>query len=269
MATATRRSPATAGSPAGARLARGLALPLLALLLWEVLGRLDVLPEYLVVPSLILLTAGLMAASGELWPHVGASLFRALSGFVLGSAFGILMGLLAGVSRAVGRIYDPLISLAYPVPKVAFLPLIFVWFGIGDLSKIVTLMISVFFPVFINAYYGARSVDRLYVWSARNMGATRLQVFLKVVLPAAMPHILTGLRTGLALSFIVLFAVEMSGAREGLGFLIRQAEDSMRFDLMYVAILMIGLLGFGSDRLLLRLRRRLLAGQTLSREERA
>jgi len=157
--------------------------------------------------------------------------------------------------------FDPLVSMAYPVPKVALLPVVITWLGFGDASKIAIISLAVFFPTFINAMYGSRGVNPRWIWSARNMGASRTQLFWRVIVPSSLPHVFNGLRSGLALSYVVLFAAEMVGAKNGLGNLIMKAEESMRFDLMYAAILTIGLIGFVSDRALLALRRRLLAGK--------
>lgn len=245
----------------------GVIAPLAVLALWEAYARLGGAPSYLVAPTRIAAVTFDMAVSGELWPHAGASLVRAYGGFALGAAAGILLGLFAGVSRAAGTFLDPLVSLIYPVPKIVVLPILVVWLGFGDLSKIATIAISVFFPVFINAYAGTRAVPKLYVWAARNMGAAPVRIFFRVVLPAAMSHVLAGIRIGLALAFVVLFAAELFGAPAGLGYLIGRAEESGRFDLMFVAILVIAVIGFASDRLLVAVRRRLLAGQALGREE--
>ena len=250
----------------GARMALGLALPLAALAAWEISARYGIVPSYLVAPSVILATVWEMIASGELWHHTGDSVFRALAGYGVGGAAGIAMGLLAGIARPVERFYDPIVSLTYPVPKIVVLPILIAWLGSGDASKIAVVTAAVFYPTFINSLYGAKGVNKLYVWSARNMGASAFAVFRKVILPAALPQVLTGLRIGLALAFIVVVAAEMSNSRTGLGHLIITAEDSLRFDLMYAAILAIAVIGFAGDRLLVALRRRALAGQTLGKE---
>jgi ABC-type nitrate/sulfonate/bicarbonate transport system permease component len=262
-AVADRRD--SAASRVG-RAGQGLIIPLTFLLLWEICARAGMLADHFVPPSVILASFAHMAfVTGELWIHIADSMFRSFSGFLLGSFLGITMGLLAGVSRSVGTFYDPLISLTFPMPKIAILPILMVWLGLGDASKIATIMISVFFPTFINAYYGAKSVNRIYIWSAKNMGAGPVAIFFRVVLPAALPHVLTGARIGLALSFILMFATEMVASKNGLGYLILQAEDFMRFDIMFVAIISIGIVGFASDRVLLAIRRRLLVGQLLSK----
>jgi ABC-type nitrate/sulfonate/bicarbonate transport system permease component len=135
------------------------------------------------------------------------------------------------------------------------------WFGIGDISKVLIIALACFYPTFINAYYGARATPAILVWSGLNMGARRRHLFWKIVVPAALPLVFAGLRVSLALSFILLFSTEMINARSGLGFLIRQAESGLRFDLMYVAIVAIAGLGYASDRLLGLVRRRVLAWQ--------
>jgi ABC-type nitrate/sulfonate/bicarbonate transport system permease component len=129
---------------------------------------------------------------------------------------------------------------------------------------VLIIALACFYPSFVNAYYGARATPTILVWSALNMGAGRGQIFRKIVVPAALPLIFAGIRVSLALSFILLFSTEMINARSGLGFLIRQSEGSLRFDLMYVAILAIAILGYASDQLLRLVRRRVLAWQEAS-----
>lgn len=179
-----------------------------------------------------------------------ASLLRALPGFAIGALAGIMVGLAAGIARSFDDMVSPLVFLTYPVPKIVMLPLFMLWFGIGDISKILIIALACFYPMFINAYYGAKATPRILVWSARNMGASDAQIFRRVVLPGALPLVFAGLRVALALSFIVMFATEMINARSGLGHLIREAENGMRFDLMYVSLLAIAVLGYASDRLL-------------------
>ncbi len=245
---------------------KGIVVPLAILVLWEAYARFGAAPRYLVAPSVILETLWQMSASGAIFLHAGKSLARAGAGFVLGSCLGVAAGLAAGAIRPVENFCDPIVSLTYPVPKIALLPLIFSWFGIGDLSKIVIITMAVFYPVFIASFYGAKNVERVLVWSARNMGASRVQLFCRVIAPAALPQIFNGLRIGLALSFIIMVTSELVAANAGLGYLIGAAQESLRFDIMYVALLVIGVLGFAADRSLRALRRRLLLGQSLSTE---
>lgn len=242
----------------------GAVVPIALLVIWEACGRFFQLPEYLPPPSAIGARMAEMLASRELFPHAWASLYRALAGFAIGSLCGVAAGLLAGTMRPAERFFDPLISLTYPVPKIAALPIVFAWFGLGDLSKIVIISVSVFFPVYIAALYGAKATARVHVWGALSMGARRRQLLWKVVLPSAMPQIFNGLRVGLALSFILMVVAELVVSRDGLGYLIGFAGDALRFDIMYVAIVVIGIMGFCADRVLLILRRRILLGQLIA-----
>jgi ABC-type nitrate/sulfonate/bicarbonate transport system permease component len=236
----------------------GLALLAATLALWQFASRFD-RPEFVLSPLEIVGHFVEALRSGDLLPHVGASLVRSVPGFVIGSLIGVTLGLLAGVARSLDQLLSPVVFLTYPVPKIVFLPIVMLWVGIGDLSKVVVIALACFYPCFINAYYGARGTPTIMVWSGLNMGARRLQIFRKVVVPSALPLVFTGLRVSLALSFILLFSTEMINARTGLGFLIRQSESSMRFDLMYVAITAVAALGYASDQLLLLARRRVLA----------
>jgi len=230
------------------------------LLLWQ-LAWMWGLPHYILGPLEVLRHFVAALGSEELYGHIVASLLRSLPGFAIGASLGIAFGLAAGVSRRFDQIFSPAVFLTYPVPKIVMLPLFMLWFGIGDLSKILIIALACFYPTFINAYYGARSTPTILVWSALNMGAGRLEIFRKVVLPSALPLIFAGLRVSLALSFIVMFAAEMINARSGLGHLIRVAENSLRFDLMYVSLVTIAILGYLGDSLLRRTRRRVLAWQ--------
>ena len=230
------------------RLAKAVAL-LLALVLWQ-LARVAGLPDYILGPIEIVQHFIGALASQELYAHIGASLARALPGFALGTLAGIALGLAAGVSRGVDQTVRPLIFLSYPVPKIVLLPLFMLWFGIGDVSKILIIALACLYPAFINAYYGAKATPTILVWSGLNMGAGRWRIFFNVVVPSAAPLIFAGMRVSLALSFIVMFATEMINARSGLGHLIRDAENSLRFDLMYVSLLSIAILGYVGDRLL-------------------
>jgi NitT/TauT family transport system permease protein len=230
------------------------------LVAWQ-LAALGGLPEYLLPPLEIARDFVQALGSRELYGHIAASLGRALPGFFIGAFTGTALGLMAGVRRGFDETVSPLVFLSYPVPKIVLLPLFMLWFGIGDLSKILIIAFACFYPLYINAYYGARATPRILVWSARNMGASNAQIFRRVVLPAALPYLFAGLRVALALSFIVMFAAEMINARSGLGHLIRDAESSLRFDLMYVALLSIAILGYAGDRLLRLARQRALAWQ--------
>ena len=230
------------------------------LLVWQ-LAALRGLPDYVLSPVQIARHFGEALAGAELYENIWASLKRSLPGFVLGSFLGAMLGLAAGVARWFDRMLSPAVFLTYPVPKIVMLPIFMVWFGIGDLSKVLIIALACFYPVFINAYYGVRQTRTILVWSALNMGASQAEIFRRVVLPSAAPMIFAALRVSLALSFIVMFAAEMINARSGLGHMIRTAENSLRFDLMYVSLVAIAILGYAGDRLVRYGHARLLAWQ--------
>jgi len=238
------------------------SLPLLALLavlvVWQ-LAALRGLPDYVLSPVQITRHFLQALGSAELYEHIRASLARSLPGFAIGSFLGAALGLAAGTARWFDRMLSPAVFLTYPVPKIVMLPIFMLWFGIGDLSKVLIIALACFYPVFINAYYGVRQTRTILVWSALNMGAGRWRIFRKVVLPSAAPMIFAAMRVSLALSFIVMFAAEMINSRSGLGHLIRVAENSLRFDLMYVSLVTIAILGYAGDRLVRLAHHRLLS----------
>ena len=231
------------------------------LAIWQLLA-LRGLPDFVLSPVDIVKHFVAALGTPELYRDAAASLMRALPGFAVGTVLGIALGLAAGIARSFDEMLSPLVFLTYPVPKIVMLPVFMLWFGIGDLSKVLIIALACFYPAFINAYYGARATRRILVWSARNMGASEAEIFRRVVLPGALPQIFAGMRVALALSFIVMFAAEMINARSGLGHLIREAEMSARFDLMYVSLVAIAILGYAGDRLL-----RFLRGYFLPWEE--
>jgi ABC-type nitrate/sulfonate/bicarbonate transport system permease component len=244
----------------------GVLVPLAILVGWELCGQFGLLPRYIVAPSQIVATWWEMLWSGELLGHVGSSMFRQSLGLLFGASCGTIIGVLAGMFGPIGRFYEPLVSLIYPVPKVAILPLIFAWFGLGDLSKIVVMTISIFFPTYIAAYHGAKSVNRIHIWTAQNVGASKARLIRQVVIPSALPDIFNGLRIGLALSFVLMVTTELVVSTKGLGYVIARAEENLRFDRMYAAILTIAILGFCADRLLLKVREYVLVGQLMSKD---
>jgi ABC-type nitrate/sulfonate/bicarbonate transport system permease component len=242
-------------------------VPVLVLVAWEVFGRAGMLPRYLSAPSLILLALWELASTGELWPALAASLYRVSAGFLLGTVAGVIVGLGAGLIPGVRHFFDPLVSFLYAIPKVAFLPIFLLLFGLGHASKISIIAFSCFFPVFIASRHAVLSVNKLLVWTAKNMGTPQQTIFFRVVVPAAAPQLFSGVRIGLAHAFVVLFAAELIGSRVGLGNLITHAEEWVRFDLMFAGILCFAVLGFASDRILLAVRARVLKGQTIGTEE--
>jgi ABC-type nitrate/sulfonate/bicarbonate transport system permease component len=242
-------------------------VPLLALAAWEGLGRVGLLPLYLSTPTSIVATLWETAYDGELARALGVSLYRASLGFIVGTGAGVAVGLAAGLVQGVRHFFDPLVSFLYSIPKIAFLPVFLLLFGLGHASKISIIAFSCFFPVFIASRHAALSVTKVIVWSAQNMGARGSTMFFRVFLPAAAPQLFAGIRIGLAHAFVILFAAELIGSQGGLGTLISEGEDAARFDLMFAGIVTFAVLGFVSDRILMAIRRRMLRGQTIGTVE--
>ena len=233
-----------------------------AAVLYELLARSGYFaPALLPTIPAIVRTLIAMLANGTMIEHAAFTMYRVMFGFGLAIAIGIPLGILMARFPRVETFFLPLISALMPIPSFALVPLFMLWFGIGDLSKILIIALACFYPAFINAYYGARATRSILVWSALNMGAGRGRIFRRIVVPSALPQIFAGLRVALALSFIVMFATEMINARSGLGHLIRVAENSLRFDLMYVSLAAIAILGYGGDRLVRLAHSRLLSWQ--------
>jgi ABC-type nitrate/sulfonate/bicarbonate transport system permease component len=242
-------------------------LPVATVVAWEIFGRAGILPRYLSSPGAILAALWELAATGELFVAMAASLYRVAFGFALGTVAGIIAGLGAGLVPGVRHFFDPLVSFLYAIPKVAFLPVFLLLFGLGHASKISIIAFSGFFPVFIASRHAVLAVNTLLVWAARNMGTPPRTIFFRVVIPAAAPQLFTGIRIGLAHAFVVLFAAELIGSKAGLGTIITYGEEWVRFDLMFAGIVCFAVLGFVSDRILLAIRSRVLKGQTLGTEE--
>jgi NitT/TauT family transport system permease protein len=224
----------------------GAALALVGLL-WEAVARLGWVPAlFLPAPSAVLIEAARMARSGELWRHLAVSLVRVGLGFGFGAAAGTVLGLVLGSSRVLWAIGNPIIAATYPIPKIALLPLMILWLGIGETPKVAMIALGVFFPVVINAYAGVRGTDPLMVKAARSLGAGRWQVLGKVVLPSALPTILAGYRLGAGIALLLVVSAEMINATSGIGFLILHSGDLMLTGKLMVGLAILSLLGLAS-----------------------
>jgi NitT/TauT family transport system permease protein len=205
-----------------------------------------------------------LVTSGTLWPDIGATLLRAVIGLVIGCALGLLVGVAMGQSKWIAYLLEPLISFAFPMPKLALLPLFIVLFGIGQSSLIIMVTLGAFFPMVVNTHAGVTGVSRVLLWNSRTLGANRLQQLRTVVLPAALPHIMSGVRIAGGVSFLLVVAAEMISANNGLGYLIIFSQRNYRPDLVIAGILATAALGFVIDRIVSGASRALLAWQDTS-----
>ena len=199
-----------------------------------------------------------MGLDGSLFVDIGVSFGRALGGFLIAAAIGVPLGILVGRSARLAAAIDPWIELLRPVPPIAFLPLVVLWFGIGEFSKLVVVSYGALFPILINSIHGVRAVDNGLVRAARALGAGSRQIFYLVVLPAATPSILTGLRLGAGMAIFVLVAAELLGSSAGLGWLIMDSREHFFTDRIMVGIIALGLIGYLVNRGLIAMERRLL-----------
>jgi ABC-type nitrate/sulfonate/bicarbonate transport system permease component len=213
--------------------------------LWELIARSGLVhPLLLPPPTLVLIALLRLIYSGELFVHIEASMVRALTGFALGSTIGVFHGILIAWLKNVDEISSPLIDLFRPVPIAALIPVFILWFGIGDASKIALITYGCYFPTVLNTMVGVKNVDASLIKVAKLYAASRIQILTKVVLPAAFPYILVGLRYALSLSLILLVISEMIAASSGLGYLILDAEYTFKTDVMFAGIVTIGTIGF-------------------------
>jgi NitT/TauT family transport system permease protein len=197
-----------------------------------------------------------LIALGRLWGDVVASLFRVTWGFLLAAGVGIPLGLIVGWSTRTFRALNPILQGLRPISPIAWIPIAILWFGIGDLAGIFLIFLSSFFPITVGTMAAVRNISLVHQRSAMNFGLSGLELFRRVVLPAALPQILTALRISLGVAWLVIVAAEMVGMQSGLGYLINDARNAgSRYDLVVATMLVIGAIGIVLDLLIRRLER--------------
>jgi NitT/TauT family transport system permease protein len=189
--------------------------------------------------------------------NFAASLRRMAIGFGVAIALSIPLGLLMGRSRVVASFFNPLLMVIYPVPKAALMPIIMLWLGVGDLSKTLVIFLGVSLPVIYHSFEGAKAVEEKMLWSGAAMGLSAVQRLVRIVLPAALPEILTGCRTGLVLALITMITSEMIARQSGAGNILFNALDMGQYDTVFAMIIIVGAMGICLDALFERLRARL------------
>jgi NitT/TauT family transport system permease protein len=246
------------------RLLRNLAAPVLILGIWQLLSSLGwikpvILPSpvavverfwlYLLPGQTFAESAGLadFLWSSELLSDVVASLRRVVLGFLTGAGLALPLGLLMGSDRRIEGFFNPVVQFLRPIPPIAYIPLAILWFGLGDPPAVFLIALGAFFPVLINTIAGVRNVDNIYIRAATNLGAGRATMFRRVILPAATPYILTGMRIGIGTAFIVVIVAEMIAVNSGLGYRILEAREYMWSDKVIAGMIAIGMLGLAID----------------------
>jgi ABC-type nitrate/sulfonate/bicarbonate transport system permease component len=217
-------------------------------------------------PPVILNTFFEELRSGDLVANTLASIQRVLIGYLIGAGLALVLGALAGWFRWWGWILNPIIDALRPIPALAYIPLVIVWVGIGEPSRIIIIALAVFKPCVVNARAGMQEVAQIYVDAARTLGASRWRVFTTVAVPSAIPYFIAGMRTGVSTGFLALVAAELIAAPSGLGFMIQNAGQYFRTDVTIVGIVVIGVLGALLDQTANRAGRALTAWSETRRE---
>jgi len=254
-----------------ARIARALVVPAIFLAAWEGISRAAwVSPIILPAPSQVLVrwlayarpyrpwdpaTERWLAwaLSGELLGDAATSLMRVGVGFFIGAGLALPAGLLMGAKPRLYELFNPMVQLFRPIPPIAFIPLAILWFGLGNPPAFFLISLGAFFPVLMNTIAGVRNVDQLYLRAARNLGAGDWTLFRRVMIPAAMPYILAGIRIGIGVAFIVVIVAEMIAVNAGLGYRILEAREYFWSDKVIAGMISIGFAGLGIDVLMSRL----------------
>jgi len=258
---ATRRF--TLRWPISRQLTLSISTLLVLLAIWWAVTRLQLIgPLFLPPPQQVLHQLFTIASAqgfmdATLWQHLAASLTRILIALAAAVLIGVPVGIAMGLNETVRGILDPLIELYRPIPPLAYLPLMVIWFGIGETSKILLIYLAIFAPVALSALAGVKSAQQVRTRAAQSLGASRWQVLWYVILPGAMPEILTGLRIGLGVGWSTLVAAELIAATRGLGFMVQSAGEFLATDVVLAGITVIALIAFTLELGLRALQRRL------------
>jgi len=227
--------------------------------LWEIAPNIGLLmsPVLFPPPSKVVEAAFPMILSGEIPLNIAVSLGRAGAGFAIAAVLGILAGVGMARTTVLRELLEPLLHAFRSLPVIALVPISVLWFGIGESAKIALVATGAFFPIWINSFIGVRDVHVVYLRSASCLGANRFQTLGMVILPASLPFIIAGLRQGIAIALIVLVAAELAGARAGVAYMMSMGHQLFRVDIMFAGLILLGALGFLSDRLFVAVCRRL------------
>lgn len=222
----------------------GALIPAVTLVLWQLAGNAGLISaEFLPTPLSIARAFGDLLVTGEFTHHLGVSMGRAAIGFLIGGVLGLLFGVVTGLFRTVEYVLDPSVQVLRLVPHLAIAPLIILWFGFGEVSKVVIIMTGSFFPLYVNTFMGIRNVDNKLFEVARVLGFSPYQKLRRLIIPAALPGILLGLRLSMAVAWIGLVVAELIGSQSGIGFLINEAKQNSNTEIVFVGIIIFAIVG--------------------------
>ena len=233
--------------------------PLVLLIIWEIAAQLGAMPPHLLpAPSKVIRTGIHLAVAGSLLDDLAISLGRAAAGFVIGGSIGFGLGTLVGFSKLVDLALDRSIQMVRAIPFLALLPLVIVWFGVGEAEKLFLVSLGVFFPIYINTTLGIRQVDPKLLELGRVQGLSSTQLIRRIILPGALPSVLNGVRYALATAWLALVVAETIGSESGIGFMAMDAREFLRTDVIVLSILIYALIGVTADSLARALEHKLL-----------
>jgi NitT/TauT family transport system permease protein len=223
-----------------------VVIAVLIALWWSIV----VATESAIFPTPLQVAAGAheLMQDGTLWEHIGASLFRVATGFLIAVAFAVPLGLWMGWVRGAYLTLNPIFQMLRPISPIAWIPIAILWFGVGDVSPIFLIFLSSVFPMIVQTVAGVHTIERRYLWAAANFGVSRTTLFRRVVIPAALPQILVGMRIGLGVAWLVVVAAEMIALHSGLGYMIMDSRNAgNRYDLVIAGMIIIGVIGLALD----------------------
>lgn len=241
------------------RTARNFYSIALMLLIWQTVAHFELVPAFFLPPIPVILSrAWEVILSGKLPRDISQTIFRAMSSLLLASSAGIPLGLMMSRNKTIRWFFDPLVSIGLPSPKVSFIPIFILWFGFGDMSKIMLTFFSCLFPIVNMTYLGAIGIDRYLVWSAQNMGTSERALFWRVVLPATIPQVFGGLQIAFPISLIVITVTEMLRGGGGVGSAMMQGSRFADMPIVFVNLITLALFGSVSMHIMRKIREALL-----------
>ena len=234
-------------------------IPAVLIILWEILSKKGIINQSIMpAPTRIIGTLKLMLSDGELTTHLGVSAFRVVQGFGIGAVLGIIIGILMGLSQRIDGALKTMVGILRPIPIIAWVPLLILWMGIDEASKVTVIAIGSFWPILLNTIHGIKSVDEKYLEVAKILEKSKVETLIKIVFPAALPSIFTGIRLGIGTAWMSVVGAEMIAAATGIGYLIMYARELSQPDVMLVGVFSIGIIGLLIDFLVMQIQNKLL-----------
>lgn len=234
-------------------------IPAVLIVLWEILSKKGIINQSIMpAPTRIIRTLKVMLSDGELTTHLGVSAFRVVQGFGIGAVLGIIIGTLMGLSQRIDGALKTMVGILRPIPIIAWVPLLILWMGIDEASKVTVIAIGSFWPILLNTIHGIKSVDEKYLEVAKILEKSKVETLIKIVFPAALPSIFTGIRLGIGTAWMSVVGAEMIAAATGIGYLIMYARELSQPDVMLVGVFSIGIIGLLIDFLVMQIQNKLL-----------